>query len=123
MSEQFDRLKDEIVSWAGAPPTRSAAMARAAVIARLNEKRRPLGWWLAATVSSAVAVGIMAVFLLAPQWPASTARRAELEGASRRGGKPLVVYELRSGTKVYVALEAVSEGSRSAAINGQEGDV
>ena len=94
-----DQMRRDIRAWATRPPERSPQAARTRVLARLDERRRP-AWRLAAAATTA-AVALMAVLLLhEPETPTGPPI-ATLDDRPTAG---LLVYELASGTKLYLAL-------------------
>ena len=103
MSRQMDNARAEISAWAGRPPARSPAMARASV-ETLIRSGRWAGW--KAAVSSAAVVALMATALLSV--PALRPNRGPVETASvvalPEADGSLLVYELRSGAKLYLTL-------------------
>ncbi len=134
MSDDLKSIEREIRDWASRPPVRSPRMARTRVLARIDERRawrllrvarRPLGeqglgqrveslgssYWGARRrwgfAAAAAMVAVLAVGLLLPRTPEAPSeppvRMASTEPATSEGAG-LLVYELESGTKLYMAL-------------------
>ena len=103
MNRQLEKARAEISAWAGRPPARSPEMARASV-ETLVRRDRWIGW--KAAVSSAAVVALMATALLSV--PALRPNRGPLASASvvalSEADGSLLVYELRSGAKLYLTL-------------------
>lgn len=102
------RIQREIREWTARPPARTPAAARTRVLARIEE-RPARGWLLAAVASAAVVVLAAGLLLRGPVTPSGpVAASSDSPPASRgpAGGAGLLVYELESGTKLYLALAA-----------------
>ncbi len=97
--ERLDRLADEIRSWTRRPPARTPQVARTRVLAGIARPRFRAAWKLAAA-AAAVAVALTAGFLLDPGPPPPE------PDAPAAPAQKLLVYELESGTKLYLALNA-----------------
>ncbi len=103
------RIEREIRDWTARPPARSPQVARTRVLARIEERRPRTRWMFAA---AAAMVAALAVGLLLPRGPETPSEppvrmaSAEPSTSSPRetGGSGLLVYELESGTKLYMAL-------------------
>ena len=100
MSEELQDIEREIRSWTARPPTRSPRVARTRVLARIEERRLWAGWKLAA--AAAVLVVGFALLVLSPETPSGPSTVASVDEPSPR----ILVYELASGTKLYLALAA-----------------
>lgn len=92
------RIEREIRDWTAAPPARSPRMARTRVLARIEERRTRSGWMFAA---AAAAVVLLALGLLL-NGPEAPSESTVIAAADPSPG--LLVYELESGTKLYLAL-------------------
>lgn len=97
--ERLDRLAGEIRTWTRRPPERSPQVARTRVLGRIAKPRNPA--WKLATAAAVLAVAVTAGFLLdsgpTPGPPVATAAVAP-------PAQKLLVFELESGTKLYLAL-------------------
>jgi hypothetical protein len=104
MSDEYlDEVKQSVRSWTRSPTTRTPAIARARVLAGLGEPRR-LSLLGLATVATAV-IGLAAALLfVARPSPSDPAVQATSATASRLPRQSIVVYELSSGTKLYLTL-------------------
>ena len=114
MSEQIDKLRTEMVAWAKRPPARSPAMARSSV-ERLIRKDRWMGWRTAAAAAAVVALTVTALVSV----PALRPHRDPddvTSVASPAADGSLLVYELRSGAKLYLTL---SDKSTNGEDNGK----
>ena len=112
MSDEKRRIETAIRAWATRPAARSPRVARARVLAQLDQERHRSGWRLAA--ATLVVAAVCGWFLLTPNRSADNRPAATAEQTS----PGLLVYELRSGTKLYLALaaplvaEPVADGAR-----------
>ncbi len=102
--DNLRRIEREIRDWTAGPPARSPRMARARVLARIPERRTPerrtwSGWIFAAAAAAAVALLALGLFLHGPEAPSDSTVIAAVEPSPG-----LLVYELESGTKLYLAL-------------------
>ncbi len=114
-------IEREIRDWTARPTTRTPRMARTRVLARIEERRARPGWMLAAAATALVAV--LAVGLLlrgsgTPYEPETVAAAGPPAPSQREAhGTGLLVYELESGTKMYMAL-AVTTSFTKATMEG-----
>ncbi len=106
--EKMQDIEREIRDWTARPAARTPRMARQRVLARIEE-RRPRRGWLTAVATAAVAVAL--AFGLLPRGPGTPYEPPVVAGGSpapsspgEDGGAGLLVYELESGTKLYMAL-------------------
>ncbi len=114
LKSDLQDLERRIRSWTSRPPSRSAAAARTRVLARLGERRARGGWRLAAGVAVVALALVAGLYLRRPPAPPGIGPRgpstvvAESPAAGRPApGRPapgLLIYELRSGTKLYLSL-------------------
>ncbi len=104
MSDELRRIRD----WTSRPPARSPRVARTRVLARIEERRSRPRWRFAAAAAAIVVVLAFGLLLRRPEAPSGPPRIAASESpAPSRGasdGSGLLVYELESGTKLYMAL-------------------
>ncbi len=110
MNDDLEDLKRQIRAWANRPTSRSPAAARTRILARLGERRVGGGWRLAAAtavVALALASGLW--LLRSPAPPMSEAGGLSAVAAAEPPAG-LLIYQLRSGTKLYLDLA----GSRPA---------
>ncbi len=113
MNDDLRDIEREIRAWAARPPARSPEVARTRILARLGDRRaRSRGWLAAAAAASALAL-VAGLLLLGPQAPVEAPPTAvpPTTAAVAEPAAGLLVYELRSGTKLYFSLT----GSRPAA--------
>ena len=103
MSDQLRQVRREIRDWAASPPTRSPRMARTRILAEITERRTRSGWMFAAAAVAAVALLALGLLL---HGPGATSDSPEMAAAETSKG--LLVYELESGTKLYMALAATT---------------
>ena len=103
--EELQSIEREIRAWTARAPSRSPQVARTRVLARLDKPRAWFAWrWaVAATALAGLAVGFLVV---APDPAFDPPPTAVAERPAERPGQGLLVYELRSGTKLYLALAA-----------------
>ncbi len=110
---ELDRIEREIRDWPSRPPARSPRVARTRVLARIEEPQGTSFWgrkrqWTFAAAAAMVVV--LAVGLLLPRAPVPPptppVKMASSEPPASEGG--LLVYELESGTKLYMALAMTS---------------
>ncbi len=102
MSEELREIEREIRSWTERPPVRSPRVARTRVLARIEERRGWSPWRPAATAATLVAGLVFGLLLLTPEELSEPPVVARAEEPS----PGLLVYELSSGTKLYLALAA-----------------
>lgn len=109
-SKQLDRIRADFKTWARRRPERSAAGARARVLASIDETRKQARWRPAAAATLVVAGLTMAALLVVSGVPSDGPLDDRLNSepaasaASEHAAQPLLIYELRSGTKLYLAL-------------------
>ena len=104
MNDEMQDLRRRIRAWTARPPAIPPPAARTRVLARLEGRRLRPTFRLAAAAAALAAVAVCSLVL---QTEKPTAPPAE---APSRG---LLVYELESGTKVYLELAArTNEGRR-----------
>ncbi len=100
-------IEREIRDWTGRPPARSPRMARQRVLARIEE-RRPMRGWLAVAAATAVAVALTLGLLLrgpgTPQESPVVIADSSTSSPGESQGTGLLVYELESGTHLYMSL-------------------
>lgn len=107
MTDEMDRVAEQLRRWAERPAPLSPRAARTRVLARLPSRRRRPAWRLAA--AGALAGLALAMALL-------VARRDEpVPGAppSAPAAERLIVHELSSGTRLYIALQPGGGGDNS----------
>lgn len=103
-NEGLRELEQRIRAWTSRPPALSPKTARTRVLARLEGRRSRPAFSLA-TAALVVAVLAVGSLMLHPGKP--------VEPPVRTPGGGLLVYELESGTKVYLDLAArPAEGER-----------
>lgn len=93
------RIEREIRDWTAAPPARSPRMARTRILARIADRRTRSGRMFAAAAAAAVALLAFGLLLDGPEAPSDSAVVAAADPSPG-----LLVYELESGTKLYLAL-------------------
>lgn len=95
------RIRRDIGSWARRPPALSPRVARTRVVKRLEKRWRPSGWRMtpAAAVTAVALLALGLLFLEPGRSPGPVPT-----GAPEQSGQGLLVYELRSGSKLYLAL-------------------
>jgi anti-sigma-K factor RskA len=113
--EELRHIRREMEAWATQPPALSPRVARTRVVTRLEKRRRPRGWRIAVASVSAVAVLALGLLFLPPERFSDPTPMAIAE-QPRHG---LLVYELRSGSKLYFALSP-EPAHFSAAPNGKQ---
>ncbi len=109
MSDDLRHIEREIRDWTARPPARSPRVARTRILARIEDRGARRRWLFAAAAAMVV---VLAVGLLLPRAPeAPSGEPVEIAAAetppssSRQAGEAgLLVYELESGTKLYMAL-------------------
>ena len=104
MSNELRSLQRDLRDWTTRPATRSPRVARTRVLARIEERRARPWWVLAAVTAGLVAVVAFGLFLRSPRmsYDPPVAR------AATEPSPGLLVYELESGTKLYMALAAAT---------------
>jgi len=114
--ETLRRIRREIRSWTARPPARSPQVARTRVLARLDKRRPRPSWRLAAVSVLVTALALAAgLFLLGPEKSDAPAVVTSVDRpAGEHAARGLLVYELRSGTKLYLALGPKAPDSRPA---------
>ncbi len=112
MSNELRRLEHEIRDWTSRPPARSPQVTRTRVLARIAERRSRPRWKFAAAAAAMVVVLAFGLLLRRPETPSGPPKMAASEPAApsrgTAGGSGLLVYELESGTKLYMALAATT---------------
>ncbi len=103
MSDPPKDIEREIRDWTSAAPERSPRTARTRVLARIEERRTRSGWVFAAAAAAAVALLALGLFLHAPEAPSESTVVAAAEPSPG-----LLVYQLESGTKLYMALATMT---------------
>ena len=111
----LDSVRESVKRWARGRPHKSPAVARARVLARLEERRSWSRLWLAASATAIVGLAV-ALLLVVPTWPPGSAIETVEAVPVIDRHQPLVVYELSSGTTVYLTLD------QTAVIAGEPGD-
>ncbi len=115
--ERLEKAQREIAGWTRRAPRRSPATARQRIASELEAYRGGSGvrpWKLVAATVVVTAVG-SAVVVLRPDAPTETRPAAPRQFGEVAATPSLVVYELESGTKIYVSLPGaggVEQGSR-----------
>ena len=104
MNDDLRRIEREIRDWTSRPLARPPRVARTRVLARIDE-RRPRGGWMFAAAAAMVAV--LAFGLLLPR-TLETPSGPPVRTAPSEPSPGLLVYELESGTKLYMALAVTS---------------
>jgi hypothetical protein len=105
-NDELKNLRDEIRSWTDRPPERTPKQARTRVLARIGGPRRRSRWGLAVATAALVAGLALGLLFLQPTPPAGPPV-ATVEPAPPPASPPaskLLLYELRSGTKLYLDL-------------------
>ena len=100
MSDELRRIESEVRDWTRRAPTRSPRVARTRVLARIEDRRSRSGWMTAAAAAAlavALAVGLL------PRGP-ETRSGPPATAFAEEPSPGLLVYELESGTKLYLAL-------------------
>ena len=100
--EQQQRIQHAIRAWAARPPALSPRVARARVLARLEERRAWPKWRLAAVAAVLAWVLALGLSWLRPPTLSNPSAGVFVEPPSAR----FLVYELRSGTKLYLTLDS-----------------
>ncbi len=121
--KQLDRIRGEFEAWTQRPPGRTVAEARTRILARIDQPPERSRWRLA-TAATLVAAGLTIAGLLVVTGVPSSGPGGERQNlqppvaeVSKQAAKSLLIYELRSGTKLYLAL---ARHSQSAALSGDE---
>ncbi len=104
LKSDLQDLERRIRSWTSRPPSRSAAAARTRVLARLGERRAWGGWRLAAATAAVVLALISGLFLRRPPAAPGIGPRGPSAVVAESPSAGLLIYELRSGTKLYLSL-------------------
>jgi hypothetical protein len=94
MNEPF---REELERWARRPPERPAPVARVRVLAQIESRRIGLPWKLpvAAVLLAGLALGLILGIRRAPVRPVPPETPSQ----------SLVVFQLQSGTKVYLVMK------------------
>ncbi|MCP4201201.1 MAG: hypothetical protein GY769_04625 [bacterium] len=118
--KQLDRIRGEFKAWTQRPSGRSVAEVRTRILARIDQAPRRSRWRLA-TATTLVAAGLtIAVLVVVTGVPSGGpwGERQNLQppvstvsAVSEQAAKPLLIYELRSGTKLYLALARHSQSA------------
>lgn len=107
-----DDLRDierQIRSWATRPPARSPGAARTRVVARLGERRSGHRWRLALGFAGVAAVALALTTLFLPPSPPELGPADPFAvAAAEPPAAGLLIYELSSGTKLYLDLASRS---------------
>ena len=108
MSDELRGVERRIREWATRPPSTSPRIARARVLARIQERRRWAGWKLAAAAVALAVALASGLLVFAP------ARRpgAAVDAPAAEPSQRLLIYELESGTRLYLALAAKKGNGR-----------
>lgn len=104
-NEKLERLRRDLEEWSRQESRLSASAARERIMARLEAGNGRRGWLFGV----AAAVAAAAAILLATPWN----REAQPVTPAATGSAPtsrLLVYELRSGTTLYLPLPIDSTG-------------
>ena len=108
MNDDLKDIEREIRAWTARPPARPPGAARTRVLARLGERRARPRWRLAVAGAVSALALVMAILLLGPEAPdAVRPTGVRPPGPTVAAAEPaagLLVYQLRSGTKLYFAL-------------------
>lgn len=110
MSDELRRIEREIRAWTARPPARPPRMARTRVLARIAERRTSRRWVFA--TAAGVMVALLAVGLLLRDPGVPPGPPPAVAAADPSPG--LLVYELESGTKLYLALSTTSTAGAGA---------
>jgi hypothetical protein len=116
--DRMDAVREVVEAWARRPPRRSAAVARTRVLAQLEAGRQRPRLSIAALVSAVVGLGL-GLFLLAPRWPFGVKPETAAVVPSGAFHQPLLVYELSSGTTLYLTLSETSAAMSDEPEKGQ----
>ena len=104
-----DPLKDierEIRAWTRRAPAYPPGAARTRVLARIAERRARPRWRLAAAAAVLVLALTSGLVLLRPETPTAPPNDLAAVASAEAPAAGLLVYELRSGTKLYFALNS-----------------
>ena len=101
--KNLDRLQEAVSAWTRRPSERSPAIARTRVLAQLGEQRRLPGLGLAAAATAVIGLTV-SLLLVTPHSPSDVAVETVSATASTLPRQSMVVYELSSGTKLYLTL-------------------
>lgn len=102
-----DHLKDierEIRAWTHRAPACPPGAARTRVLARIAEHRGRPRWRLAAVAAVLALALTSGLVLLRPESPTAPSTGSAAVASAQPPAAGLLVYELRSGTKLYFAL-------------------
>ena len=102
MSDELRAIEREIRDWTSRPPARSPRVARTRVLARIGERSRWRGW-----LTAAAALAVALAFTLLPRGPGEPPGPTKMAGVARPT-PGLLVYELQSGTKLYLELASAA---------------
>jgi len=106
-NDDLETLRNEIRSWTDRPPERTPGQARTRVLARIDERHRRRPRWRLAVATAALAAGLALGLLLLQPAPPDGPPVATVEPEVTLATPPasqLLLYELRSGTKLYLDL-------------------
>jgi len=106
MSDELRRIEREIRDWTARPPERSPRVARTRVLARIEGVPTRPGWLAAAAAAALVVALAFGLLLRGP----ATHPGPPAEAAAAEPSPGLLVYELESGTKLYLALAVAATG-------------
>ncbi len=112
MNDPLRQVEREIREWTARVPTRSPRAARTRVLARIPDRRRfprwgirgSSGWALATIATALIAVLGAGLLLRGPEAPNDPPVTVAATPAATPPSPGLLVYQLESGTKLYLAL-------------------
>ena len=115
--DKLEQARRELRAWTERPPLRSAEAARQQILAAIGARPavRASGgrWKLAAAMAMVVAALVSAVAVLGPRSPGEGPRAVPAVLTHAVSTSALVVYELHSGTRLYVELPGASAEMRT----------
>ena len=106
MTQEMDRLREELRTWASRPPHHRATTARTRIAAKIGKQRSNHRYLLATAATGVLALAAILFFVR----PGGFSRPG-LTISRDPSPTSLIVYELSSGTRVYVSVPRSDTGS------------
>ncbi len=105
--DNMRRVEGAIRDWANRPPAIASPVARTRILARIGE-RRPRRGWLAAAAAMAVALAFGLLLR-----GTGTPHELPVEVAAAESSSGMLVYELESGTTLYMTLAVTTSFAKT----------